>query len=146
MCHVENETEACKGSVRTDGPHAQESAPRFAVQTVRGEGDVANQTTTREDAAAGGILEGDSQRYCLLTSKRRTQRHLGAEGELQRGGACSFYIRSAEPYRLTVYTQAKQEAGPSGLLGFSGADVKMEDAGDDDDDEDEDDEDMEEVS
>ena len=52
---------------------------------------------------------------------------------------------STEIYRLTECSQAKAEAGPSGLPGLGGADVKMEDAGDDDD-EDEDDEDMEEVS
>lgn len=44
------------------------------------------------------------------------------------------------------YSQAKPEPGPSGLSGFGGADVNMEDGGDDDDDENEDDEDMEEVS
>ena len=53
---------------------------------------------------------------------------------------------STEPYQLTGCPQAKAEAGPSGLPGMGGADVKMEDAGDDDNDEDEDDEDMEEVS
>ena len=47
---------------------------------------------------------------------------------------------------LTKYPPAKLEPGPSGLSGFGGADVNMEDGGDDDDDENEDDEDMEEVS
>ena len=46
---------------------------------------------------------------------------------------------------LTGCTQAKAEAGPSGLPGMGGADVKMEDGGDEEE-EDEDDEDMEEVS
>jgi len=41
---------------------------------------------------------------------------------------------------------AKPEPGPSGLPGLGGAEMKMEDIGDDDEDEDEDDEDMEEVS
>ena len=104
---------------------------------------MANQTPAREDTAAGGILEGDAERDCLFTSKRRTQWHLGIEGELQRGGACSYYICSG---RTIEYAQAKLEPGPSGLSGLGGADVKMEDVGDDDEDEDEDDEDMEEVS
>jgi len=56
-----------------------------------------------------------------------------------------IFIRT-ELYQLTGCPQANAEAGPSGLPGMGGADVKMEDAGDEDDDEDEDDEDMEEVS
>jgi len=55
-------------------------------------------------------------------------------------------LARTEPYQLTGHPQAKAEAGPSGLPGMGGADVKMEDAGDDDDDEDDEDEDMEEVS
>lgn len=50
------------------------------------------------------------------------------------------------PHRLMEYLQAKPEPGPSGLPGLGGAEMKMEDVGDDDEDEDEDDEDMEEVS
>jgi len=98
MTCPENETEACKGPIRTDGPYAQESASRFTLQAVCGEGDVADKTPAREDAAAGGILEGDAERDRVLTSKRRTQWRLGIEGALQRGGACSCHIRSGRTF------------------------------------------------
>lgn len=63
-------------------------------------------------------------------------------------GVCAHTIFArTEACQLTERPQAKPEPGPSGLPGMGGADVKMEDAGDDDDDDDdEDDEDMEEVS
>ena len=61
-------------------------------------------------------------------------------------GFVSMSCSLEEPHRLIAYLQAKLEPGPSGLPGLGGAEIKMEDAGDDDEDEDEDDEDMEEVS
>lgn len=86
MIRTENETEASKGSIRAYGSYAQEPASRFTFQALCRERNVADQTLAREDAAAGGVLEGDSERYCVPTSKRRAQRHLGVEGKLQRGG------------------------------------------------------------
>ena len=141
MNHPENETEAYKRPIRTDGSYAQESASRFTLQAVCREGDVADKTPARENSAAGGILEGDAERDRVLTSERRAQWQLGVEGELQRGGACLCRIRADRP--IDGVPQAKLEPGPSGLPGLDGADVKTEDV---DDDEDEDDEDMEEVS
>ena len=44
MDRPENEAEARKGPIRTDGPYAQEPASRFALQAVWGEGDVAAKT------------------------------------------------------------------------------------------------------
>ena len=87
VIRTENETEACQGPIRAYGSHAQEPASRSAFQALCREGDVVDKTAPREDAAARGVLEGDPERHCLPTSERRTQRHLGVEGKLQRRGA-----------------------------------------------------------
>lgn len=92
MNRAENETETSKRPIRADGPYAQEPTSRSPLQAVCGEGDMANQTPTREDAAAGGILEGDTERHRVPTSKRRTQWYLGTERELQRWGPCPCHI------------------------------------------------------
>jgi hypothetical protein len=86
VIRTENKTETSQGPIRTHGSYAQESASRFTFQAFCREGDVADQTPAREDAAARGVLEGDSDRDRVPTPKWRTQRHLGVEGKLQRGG------------------------------------------------------------